>query len=121
MLWRLAADALLLFHLLFILFAVAGGLLALRYRKLVWLHLPAVIWASLVMFNGWICPLTPLEVSLRQQAGDVGYSGSFIAHYLLPLIYPPGLTRGVQILLGGTVAALNIGIYSWLWAHRKHR
>ncbi|TBW56404.1 DUF2784 domain-containing protein [Marinobacter halodurans] len=119
MIWRLAADAVLVLHLLFILFAVLGGL-SIRWRRwLLWLHLPALVWAALVMLNGWLCPLTPLEIELRHWAGESGYSGSFIAHYLLPLIYPPGLTRGVQIALGAGVLLLNLLVYGWLIRRRK--
>lgn len=119
MLWRLAADALLLIHLLFILFAVFGSLGIRRYPWLAMLHLPALAWAALVMLNGWLCPLTPLEIQLRQLAGDAGYHGSFIGHYLLPLIYPPGLTRTVQILLGVGVISLNLVFYGRLLWHRR--
>ncbi|WP_148864668.1 DUF2784 domain-containing protein [Marinobacter fonticola] len=114
MVWRLAADIVLVLHLLFILFAVFGGLAAFWRRGVIWFHLPAMAWAALVMLNGWFCPLTPLEVHLRQIAGDAGYQGSFIAHYLLPLIYPPGLTRGVQVLLGTAVATFNLVVYGAL-------
>lgn len=122
MLWRLAADAILVLHLLFILFAVFGGIAVFWRRWFLWLHLPAMAWAALVMFNGWPCPLTPLEIQLRQLAGEAGYQGSFIAHYLLPVIYPPGLTRGVQMLLGLGVTTFNGVVYSVLlyrtWRHR---
>ncbi|TVS08520.1 MAG: DUF2784 domain-containing protein [Gammaproteobacteria bacterium] len=123
MLWGLAAEAVLVLHGAFILFAVFGGLLALRWRWLVLLHVPAAVWAALVVTAGWICPLTPLEQSLRLRAGDVGYAGSFIEHYLILLIYPPGLTRTVQVVLGLAVIAINLGIYGWLWrrhASRRH-
>ncbi|WP_203142134.1 DUF2784 domain-containing protein [Marinobacter mangrovi] len=119
MIWRLAADAVLVLHLLFIAFAVLGGLLILWRRGFVWLHVPALVWATLVMLNGWLCPLTPLEIELRQWAGEAGYRGSFIAHYLLPLIYPPGLTRTVQIALGVSVVLINLTIYGWLIRRRK--
>ncbi|WP_111498344.1 DUF2784 domain-containing protein [Marinobacter bohaiensis] len=121
--WRLAADAVLIAHLAFILFAIFGGLAVLWRRWLLWLHLPTLAWATLVMLNGWLCPLTPLEIELRQLAGDAGYQGSFIAHYLLPLIYPPGLTRPVQILLGAGVFGFNLLVYGGLlwriWRRRK--
>lgn len=115
------ADALLVLHGLFILFVLVGGALVWRWPRLAWLHLPAVAWAAWVAWAGWICPLTPLENELRRAAGQAGYSGGFIEHYLLGMIYPEGLTRGVQIGLGVFVAALNLGVYGWLlrgWRRR---
>ena len=110
--YRLAADALVLAHGAFILFAVLGGLLALRWRWLALLHLPAAAWAVLVEAAGWICPLTPWEVSLRIAAGQAGYQGGFVEHYLIPIIYPAGLTRGVQFLLAAFVLAVNLAVYA---------
>jgi hypothetical protein len=117
MTYRLAADAVVLLHLAFIVFAFAGGLLVLRDRRWAWLHLPAVAWACWVEFSGRICPLTPLEVMLRQQAGDAGYRGGFIEHYLIPLIYPPGLTPAMQTLIGLAVLLVNTGLYLHAWRH----
>jgi hypothetical protein len=114
-LYWLLANALVLLHLAFILFVVAGGLLVARKPRLVWLHLPAVIWGALIEFMGWICPLTPLENHFRKLAGQTGYKGGFIEHYLLPLIYPETLTAATQYLLGTLVLAANILIYFWLW------
>lgn len=116
--FRLAADAIVLLHLAFVAFVVLGGALVLRRPRLAWLHVPAVLWAALVEFAGWICPLTPLEVELRIAAGGAGYGGDFIGHYLLPLLYPAGLTRGVQVALGALVLALNLGVYFLLWRRR---
>jgi hypothetical protein len=116
--YRIAADAVLLAHLAFILFAVLGSLLVLRWRPLAWAHLPAALWAAVVELSGWICPLTPLEVALRRAAGDAGYSGGFIEHYLVAAIYPEGLTRTTQLVLGTAVIALNVAIYAvvlWRW------
>ncbi|HMN83670.1 MAG TPA: DUF2784 domain-containing protein [Burkholderiaceae bacterium] len=115
MTYRLAADAVVLVHLAFIVFAFAGGLLVLRDRRWAWLHLPAVAWACWVEFSGRICPLTPLELALRQRAGDAGYSGGFIDHYLIPLIYPPGLTPAMQTLIGLAVLLVNAGLYLRAW------
>jgi hypothetical protein len=109
------ADAVLVVHLAFILFAVLGGLLVLRHPRFIWLHLPAAAWGVLIEFAGWICPLTPLENSLRAQGGERGYSGGFIDHYLGALIYPEGLTRELQWLLGAFVLAVNAAIYLQLW------
>lgn len=120
MIWRMAADLVVVLHGLFILFAVFGGLLGFWRRWLVWLHLPAVAWAALVVIMGWTCPLTPLELKLRQLAGGAGYQGGFIEHYLMPLIYPPGLTRSTQVLLGLSVLAINLLVYAALvWRHRR--
>jgi len=111
MLERIAADAVLLVHFGFVLFVVLGGALLLRWPKLAWVHLPAVVWAALVELNGWICPLTPLEVSLRQASGEAGYAGDFIDHYLAALLYPEGLTRTMQIALAGLVVLINVAAY----------
>lgn len=106
-----AADAILVVHLVFVLFVVFGGLLVLRWPWAAWLHLPAVAWGALIEFTGWVCPLTPLEVALRQRAGEFGYAGGFVEHYIVALLYPPGLTPDVQILLGILVLAANAAIY----------
>jgi hypothetical protein len=108
---RIAADAVLVVHLLFVVFVVAGGALVLRWPKLAWAHLPAVVWAALVEVNGWICPLTPLEVALRKGAGEAGYSGDFIEHYIVALLYPEGLTRAMQLALGALVVLINAAVY----------
>jgi uncharacterized protein YneF (UPF0154 family) len=110
-LYRAAADAVLLLHLAFIVFVVLGGFLVLRWTKLAWAHLPAVAWGALVEFNGWICPLTPLEVALRQAAGDAAYAGDFVEHYIVALLYPESLTRDLQVALGIAVVLLNGVIY----------
>jgi hypothetical protein len=116
----LLADLIVVVHLGFILFASLGGLLLFKWPRLAWLHLPAVAWGAITEFMGLICPLTPLEIWLRRHAGADPYSGGFISHYLVPLIYPPGLTPSIQWLLGGILIALNLLIYGWLiWT--KHR
>ena len=119
MLYRWLADAVVVVHGAFILFVIAGGLLLLRLPRLVWLHLPAAVWGAFIEFSGRICPLTPLENRLRLDAGVAGYGGGFVAHYLLPLIYPSGLTASLQYLLGGTVLLVNGAIYGWLWLCRE--
>jgi hypothetical protein len=119
---RLAADVLVLLHLAFILFVVFGGLLAPRWPRLIWLHLPAAAWGVLVEWTGWICPLTPLENKLRFAACEAGYAGGFVDRYLLPLIYPAGLTREAQLLLAAGVAILNIIVYGFVlirWTRRR--
>jgi len=119
MLYRALADAVLVLHLAFILFVMLGGLLVLHRPWLALLHLPTAIWGALIEFAGWICPLTPLEKQLRALAGEEAYKGGFISHYLVPLIYPDGLTREIQWLLGTLVLAVNAAVYFRLW--RKHK
>lgn len=114
MLYRLLADAVLLLHLAFILFVVFGAPLVWRFRRLAWLHLPAVIWGGVIQFTGGVCPLTPLENHLRRLGGEVGYDGGFIEHYLLPVIYPPGLTHEMQVAFGFAVIVINGLAYGWL-------
>jgi len=118
--YSLLADAVLLVHLAFILFVMLGGLLLLRWPRLAWLHLPAVAWGIFVEFSGRICPLTPLENDLRQRGGGAAYSGGFIEHYVTALIYPDGLSRTVQFVLGGIVIAVNVAMY-WMLARRMKR
>lgn len=114
MLVGLAADGVALLHFAFILFVVLGGFLVLRFRKLAWLHLPAAVWGAAIEFTGGICPLTPLENVLRRAGGSAGYADSFIRHYLLPIIYPPGLTRDIQSALALGVVLLNALVYGLL-------
>jgi len=111
MLYALMADLVVVIHTLFVLFVVLGGLAVLRWGRLAWLHLPAAVWGAFIELTGGICPLTHLEVWLRQRAGGAGYAGGCIAHYLAPLLYPMGLTRGGQVLLGLLVVVVNLGIY----------
>ncbi len=113
--WRVLADAVLVFHGLFIVFAVLGGPLVLRWRALLWPHLACALWAATVVSMGWLCPLTPLEQHLRALAGQQGYSGGFVEHYLLAAIYPEGLTRGVQVALGLGVLVINAFAYALIW------
>lgn len=113
--YLLLADSIVVLHFLFIVFAVGGGLLVLKWPRLAWLHLPAVMWAAITVSMGLICPLTPLEIWLRQQAGVDPYEGGFISHYLVPLIYPPGLTAEIQWLLGSGLLIINFLIYAWVF------
>ena len=119
MFYRALADLVLLFHLAFVLFVVLGGLLVLRRRRWAWLHLPCAAWGVLIEFAGWICPLTPLEVSLRMRGGEAGWAGDFIGHYVTAALYPRGLTRGVQIALGSFALLLNAAVYAWIVARRR--
>ena len=114
MVYRFLADCLALAHLAFVLFVVLGGLLALRRPRIAWLHLPAVVWGVCIEWAGWICPLTPLENRLRRMAGEAGYHGGFVEHYILPVLYPEGLARTHQALLGAAVLVLNGIIYALL-------
>lgn len=118
---RLLADAVLVLHGLFILFAVFGGLAVWRRAWLAWLHLPAAAWAAWVTTSGSICPLTPLENALRHRAGETGYSGGFVAHYLTAWIYPEGLTRPVQTALGVAVLLFNLAVYGFLIVRRRQK
>ena len=106
-------------HLAFVAFVAIGGLFVLRWRKLVYLHLAAVIWAVYVEWSGAICPLTPLENTLRAAAGLEAYAGDFVAEYVFPLLYPDGLTRRAQVVIGMVVLALNGCIYAVLLRRRK--
>ena len=118
----LAADLLVLLHLAFILFVVLGGIFVLRWPRLAWLHLPAVVWGALIELKGTlVCPLTPFELALRRAAGEAGYSGGFIDHYLVPLIYPPGLDRATQIWLGTLVLLVNLAAYAALAMRQRKR
>ena len=119
MIYRLAADAVLLLHLAFIVFVLFGAIGARRWRWWPWLHLPMAGWGIWVSAAGAVCPLTPLENRLRLAAGQSGYEGGFIEHYLLALIYPEGLTQPVQWLLAAVVLGLNAGLYAWVWRGRR--
>jgi hypothetical protein len=112
------ATLVVLVHFTFIVFVMFGGLLALRWRRAPWLHLPLLAWGGYVELAGKICPLTPLENRLRRAAGETEYVGGFIEHYLLPIMYPQGLTRTVQIALGVGLIVLNIVVYGWV-LHRR--
>lgn len=114
------ADLVVIAHALFIVFVVAGGLLVLRWPRAAWVHLPAAVWGVLIEWAGWICPLTPLENTLRRAAGQAGYSGGFVERYLLPMIYPAGLTPSVQLWLGLVVLVVNVAIYALWWRRRRH-
>jgi hypothetical protein len=116
---RLLADVIVAVHFAFIAFVVAGGLLAFKDGRWAAIHLPAVAWGAWTEFTGTLCPLTPLENSLRHEAGDAGYAGGFIERYLIPLIYSDALTARVQVLLGAVIIALNAALYALAW--RKWR
>jgi len=115
----LLATLVVTLHLTFVVVVVLGGLLVLRWPWLAYAHLPAALWGAWIEFAGWVCPLTPLEQSLRLKAGEQGYSGSFIEHYVLPLLYPSALTRTIQVALGAVVIAVNLAIYGYLLRSRR--
>jgi hypothetical protein len=117
--WSILADLVVVVHAAFVVFVVAGGFLALRWPRLVWLHVPAAVWGVLIEFAGWVCPLTPLENALRARAGESGYGGGFVEHYLQSLLYPVGLTARHQWVLGVLVLLVNIGAYTLLLRRRR--
>ncbi len=115
------ADLVVLVHFGFVLFVVLGGLLTLRWPGVRWLHLPAAAWGAWIEFTGRICPLTPLETSLRLRAGEAAYSGDFVREYVLPVLYPDGLTRPTQLALGLVVVGVNVLVYGLGWARARRR
>jgi len=110
---RITADIIVLAHLGFIVFVALGGFFVIKWPKMAFLHIPCAAWGILILFGGWICPLTDAEVYFRQLAGQAGYGGGFIDHYVMPLIYPAGLTRAMQVALGVIILAVNF------WAYRR--
>ncbi len=121
MIYRALADLVLVVHLGFVLFVVLGGLLVLRWPRTAWLHVPAAIWGVLIEYTGWICPLTPLENSFRARGGEAGYTGGFIEHYIQPLLYPAGLTRSTQMVLGSLALVLNLTAYAIVISRMRRR
>jgi hypothetical protein len=113
------ADLVVSVHLGFVVFVVLGGLLVMKWPWLIWIHLPAVFWGVAIELSGWICPLTPLENWLRHKGGEENYQLDFVAHYLLPVLYPQGLTRKSQIVLGALVLVVNVAIYGWVFGKKK--
>ena len=111
--YRLLADLVLVLHAAFVVFVVLGALLALRWPRVAWVHVPVALWGAGIEFVGGICPLTPLENHWRRLAGELGYPGGFIEHYIVSALYPDGLTRNVQIVLGALVVVVNVAIYAW--------
>jgi hypothetical protein len=118
MIFRGLADLVLVLHVAFVLFVVFGGVAALRWPRLAWLHVPVAIYGATIEFVGFICPLTPLEIWLRQRGGEAGYEGGFLEHYVLAALYPTGLTREIQLALGAGVLVLNAAVYA-VWLRRR--
>jgi Protein of Unknown function (DUF2784) len=121
LLYSMLADLVVIFHFAFVVFVLAGGFLVLRRPWLMYLHLPAALWGAFIEFSGGICPLTPLENSLRERAGMAGYRGGFVEHYILPTLYPSGLTRNLQLILGALVVGINFAVYLALAARLRKR
>ncbi len=119
MFFRLLADFVVVIHLAFIAFVVFGGLLAFRWRWIPWLQVPLASWGIILELRGWICPLTPFENRLRQAAGGAGYSGGFVEHYVLPIVYPAWLTPHTQVSLAVLVCLANALVYSLIWRSRR--
>lgn len=119
--YAILADIVVLIHLFFVLFAVMGAVLVIWRRWVIWLHIPAVLWAIWIELTGGICPLTPLENWLRRRAGQGGYQGDFVEQYLIPVLYPVGLTRNFQILLGLVVISINAALYGYLYYQHRRR
>lgn len=119
MIFRLLADTVLVAHLGFVLFVVLGGLLVLRWPRVAWVHVPVALYGALIEFVGFVCPLTPLENHFRRRGGEAGYAGGFIDHYITPTLYPEGLARDAQLVLGVSVLALNVAVYGIWWRRRR--
>jgi hypothetical protein len=117
--YLLLADLVVWIHFAFVVFVVLGGVLVMRWPRLIWVHLPAVMWGVIIELCGWICPLTPLENWLRRKGGGENDHSDFVAHYLLPMLYPQGLTRKSQITLGALVVVVNVAIYGWIFRSKK--
>ncbi len=120
MIYKFLSDLVILLHFGFIVFAVLGALLVMRWPRLVWLHLPAALWAMAIEFYDGICPLTPLENWLRIMAGEGGYSGGFVTHYIVAVIYPDELTTGIRMMLGIGVLIINLALYGWIIKQRRY-
>jgi asparagine N-glycosylation enzyme membrane subunit Stt3 len=119
MIFRLLADLTLVVHFAFVVFVVLGGLLALRWPRAAFVHVPVAVYGAAIEFIGFICPLTPLEVSLRRRGGQAGFEGGFIEHYITAALYPTGLTREIQLVLGALVIVVNIVIYAVVWRRAR--
>ncbi|NIP57072.1 MAG: DUF2784 family protein [Gemmatimonadetes bacterium] len=121
MIYGLLADLLVVAHLGFVVFVVVGGLAVLRWPRVAWAHLPAAGWGALIEFTGWVCPLTPLEIRFREMAGETGYPGGFVEHYVVPLVYPGALTREIQVALGVAVVVVNVAVYAVVVRRRRRK
>ena len=113
-------DLVVVIHALFIIFVLFGGLVVLKWHQVMWIHIPCVLWGAAIEFFSWVCPLTYLEIYLREIGNANSYDDSFVQHYLLPVIYPSGLTTDIQFLLGVIVITINLIIYFIVW-HKKYQ
>lgn len=121
MIYQILADGVVVLHLAFILFVVLGGILVVFLPKVVWFHIPCVIWGVVIELTGGICPLTPFEIYLRTKAGQSVYQGDFVVHYIEPIIYPANLTRELQIMFSLGVILINAAVYSYLLLSRRRK
>ena len=119
MFYRGLADIVLVVHFAFVLFVIFGGVLVWRWPRVAWIHVPVAVYGAVVEFIGFVCPLTPLEIMFRKRGGEAGYEDGFIEHYITAAIYPTGLTRQVQLILGATVVALNVVVYAVWWTRNS--
>lgn len=119
MIYQIIADLIVILHFIFIIFALVGGLLVLKWRRVAWGHLPAVLWAAFIEFTGGVCPLTPLENWLRLKGGNGAYQSEFIENYIMALIYPAALTPQMQMLLGLIVITINLAVYAGVWRRTR--
>ncbi|MDH4165193.1 MAG: DUF2784 domain-containing protein [Gammaproteobacteria bacterium] len=117
--YRLLADLVLILHAGFVAFVMLGALLVLRWPRLAWVHVPVALWGAGIEFLGGICPLTPLENHWRRLAGELGYPGGFVEHYVVSALYPEGLTQRLQFALGVLVLVVNGAIYAWVLGRRR--
>ena len=121
MFYRWLADAVVVLHGAFVVFVLVGGFLAVRWPRLKWVHLPAAVWGVLIEYAGWVCPLTPLENVLRARAGEAGYAGGFVEHYVLQALYPDDLTSSVRWVLGSIALTVNLAAYALMWRRTRRR
>ena len=121
MLYQAAAELVLILHLGFIGFVIAGGGAVRGWPRIAWLHVPLFVWGSLVNLAGWVCPLTPLENHLRRLAGESGYAGSFIEQYVAPVVYPAGMTSDLALAAGVFLLVWNVAVYAWIFRVRPSR
>ena len=121
MLSKILADAVLLFHFAFVLFAVFGGVAVFFKQRVAWFHIPAVLWSSIVNLCSWICPLTPLENYFRSLAGHAGYEGGFVQHYIESLVYPGGMPRNFELIAGISIIIWNVLVYAFILLYSRQR
>jgi hypothetical protein len=119
--YSLLADLVLIAHLAFVLFALLGGALVLRYPKVLWVHLPVLIWGVVVEWANWICPLTPLENHLLRLGGEAGYAGDFVERFVSRILYPEGLSVPLRYTLGALLIAVNMAIYACVMVRRRRQ